>query len=206
MPPKKPAQKDQARKPAAPKTPPKSMLYTRSGDAGKTALFGGKRVPKDHPRVEAYGAVDELNTAIGVALASMRRGKLATALGRIQNELFNIGSVLASEGGKAASFADVFTDADTRIAELEALTDEYDAKLPPLRTFILPGGSQAGAMLHLSRTICRRAERKVVKLARKEEVNPSVGAYLNRLSDLLFVLARFVNLTASKPEKEWKKG
>lgn len=182
------------------------MLYTRSGDAGTTALFGGKRVPKDHPRVEAYGAVDELNSSIGVALASMRRGKIATSLQSIQNELFNIGSVLASEGGKAAAFADLFSDADAKIAALEALTDEYDAKLPPLRTFILPGGSQAGAMLHLSRTICRRAERLVVTLSRKEKVNPAVGAYLNRLSDLLFVLARYVNMTAKKPEREWKKG
>lgn len=182
------------------------MLYTRSGDAGTTALFGGKRVPKDHPRVEAYGAVDELNSAIGVALASMRRGKMAARVMDIQNELFNIGSVLASEGGKAAAFADLFTDADARIAAMEALTDEYDAKLPPLRNFILPGGSQAGATLHLCRTICRRAERQVVALSRKEKVNPAVVAYLNRLSDLLFVLARYVNITATKPEREWKKG
>lgn len=188
------------------KKPRKSMLYTRSGDAGTTALFGGKRVPKDHPRVAAYGSVDELNSALGVALTAMRPGKLATALRGIQNELFNVGSELASEGGKAAGFGSQFTNADKKIAALEALTDEYDAKVPALRTFILPGGSPAGAWLHLCRTICRRAEREVVTLAAKEKVNPTIAAYLNRLSDLLFVLARYANKTARKPETEWKKG
>lgn len=182
------------------------MLYTRSGDAGTTALFGGKRVPKDHPRVEAYGAVDELNSALGVAIVSVRQARLVTVLRDIQNELFNIGSELASEGGKSAKFAALFTDPDQKIAALEKLTDEYDAKVPPLRTFILPGGSEAGATLHLCRTICRRAERLVVRLSREEKVTPSVGAYLNRLSDLLFVLARYVNKAARKPETEWKKG
>jgi cob(I)alamin adenosyltransferase len=188
------------------KKPRKSMLYTRSGDAGTTALFGGKRVPKDHPRVAAYGAVDELNSALGVALTAMRPGKVATALTGIQNELFNVGSELASEGGKAAGFGSQFHDADKKIGALEALTDEYDARVPALRTFILPGGSPAGAWLHLCRTICRRAERLVVTLSRQEKVNPAVGAYLNRLSDLLFVLARYVNKAAAKPEREWKKG
>ncbi|MEX0683681.1 MAG: cob(I)yrinic acid a,c-diamide adenosyltransferase [Dehalococcoidia bacterium] len=188
------------------KQPRKSMLYTRSGDAGTTALFGGKRVSKDHLRVEAYGAVDELNSALGVAIVSVRQARLVTVLRDIQNELFNIGSELASEGGKSAKFAALFTDADKKIAVLEKLTDEYDAKVPPLRTFILPGGSPAGAMLHLCRTICRRAERSAITLARKESVNPAVIAYLNRLSDLLFVLARYVSKAARKPETEWRKG
>jgi cob(I)alamin adenosyltransferase len=188
------------------KKPRKSMLYTRTGDAGTTALFGGKRVPKDHPRVAAYGAVDELNSALGVALTAIRQRRLVTALRDVQNELFNIGSELASEGGQASGFGAQFKGPEKKIAALEALTDEYDAKLPALRTFILPGGSQAGALLHLCRTICRRAEREVVTLARNEKVNPAVGAYLNRLSDLLFVLARYVNKAARKPETPWRKG
>ena len=182
------------------------MLYTRTGDTGTTALFGGKRVSKDDPRVEAYGAVDELNSAIGVAVSVMRRRKLMAALQDIQNELFNVGSELASAGAKQAKVAALFTDAERKIAALEALTDEYDGKLPALRTFILPGGSQAGALLHLCRTVCRRAERAVVTLGRKEKVSPGIGAYLNRLSDLLFVLARYENRAAKKPETVWRKG
>ena len=188
------------------KKPRKSMLYTRTGDDGTTALFGGRRVSKDDPRVEAYGAVDELNSVIGVAVSAMRRRRLISALQGIQNELFNVGSELASAGAKRADVAALFTDAEQKIAALEALTDEYDGKLPALRTFILPGGSQAGALLHLCRTICRRAERSVVTLGRKEEVRPAIGAYLNRLSDLLFALARYENRAAKKPETEWRKG
>lgn len=188
------------------KKPKKSMLYTRSGDAGQTALFGGRRVPKDHPRVEAYGAVDELNSALGVALALLRRRRLVTALRKVQNELFNIGSELASVGARRADKAALFKDAEQKIAALEKLTDEYDAKLPPLRNFILPGGSTAGAHLHFCRTVCRRAERRVIALGKKEKVRPEIVAYLNRLSDLLFVLARYVNIAAEKPETEWKKG
>jgi cob(I)alamin adenosyltransferase len=187
--------------------PPKSKIYTRSGDAGETSLFGGGRVPKDHPRVEAYGAVDELNSALGVAVSLLRRRRVARALEEIQNELFNIGSELASEtGGKAATVGRLFTDAEAKIATLESLTDKYDARLPPLTTFILPSGTQAGAMLHLCRTVCRRAERAAVRLAREEPVNPEVTRYLNRLSDLLFVLARYVNKAAGRPETEWRKG
>jgi len=187
--------------------PRKSRLYTRSGDAGDTGLFGGGRVPKDHPRVEAYGCVDELNSALGVAVAFLRRRRVAAALQRIQNELFNIGSELASEkGGKAADTGRLFVEPEAKIASLEALIDEYDSKLPPLRTFILPSGSQAGALLHLCRTVCRRAERAAVRLSRQEPVNPAVLTYLNRLSDLLFVLARYVNKADRKPETPWRKG
>lgn len=182
------------------------MLYTRTGDDGTTALFGGRRVKKDAPRVEAYGAVDELNSAIGVAVSVMRRRRLVKTLQEIQNELFNIGSELASAGARRAEVAALFTQAQKKIASLEKLTDEYDAKLPALRTFILPGGSQAGALLHLCRTVCRRAERAVVTLGRKEKVRPEIGAYLNRLSDLLFALARYENRAARKPESPWRKG
>jgi len=189
-------------------TPPKSMIYTRSGDAGTTALFGGGRVPKHHPRVAAYGEVDELNSTIGVALAFLPNKLLADTLSEVQNELFNIGAELASESGgeKAANYARAFTDADAKIASLEQLMDELDAVLPPLTTFILPSGSQAGALMHLCRTVCRRAERAVVSLSHQEQVNPDLTRYLNRLSDLLFVMARHVNHADGRPETQWRKG
>ncbi len=189
-----------------PARPPKSKLYTRTGDSGQTALFGGGRVPKDHPRVEAYGCVDELNSTLGVALSALRQRRLVTSLQSVQNELFNIGSELASETGRQAEAGRLFLDPEAKIAALERLIDVYDARVPPLRTFILPSGSQAGALLHLARTVCRRAERAVVRLARDEPVNPALLTYLNRLSDLLFVLARYVNKAARKPESPWRKG
>jgi cob(I)alamin adenosyltransferase len=191
-----------------PKAPRKSKLYTRTGDIGTTMLFGMGRVAKDHPRVEAYGTVDELNSTLGVAISFLpARGAIAKALGGVQNELFNVGSELASgTEGRAAEAARLFVNAEAKIASLERLIDQYDAKVPALRTFILPSGTQAGAMLHLCRTVCRRAERAVVTLAHDEAVNPHILGYLNRLSDLLFVLARYVNKAARKPETEWRKG
>jgi cob(I)alamin adenosyltransferase len=187
--------------------PGKSRLYTRSGDAGTTGLFGGGRVSKDDPRVEAYGEVDELNSVLGVAAATIGDETRRAQIQDIQNELFNIGSELASEtaGEKAAEFGRMFTDADAKIAAMEKLTDELDNMVPPLTTFILPGGSQAGAMLHLARTVCRRAERRVVTLARSQEVNPDIARYLNRLSDLLFAMARAVNLAEGRAETPWEK-
>ena len=186
--------------------PAKSKLYTRTGDQGQTALYGGGRVRKDHLRVEAYGSVDELNSALGVAVSFLRQRRVSAALQSIQNELFNIGSELASESGPRAEKGRLFLDPEGKIAALERLIDEYDAKVPPLRTFILPSGSQAGALLHLARGVCRRAERAVVRLSREENVNAHVLTYLNRLSDLLFVLARYVNKAARKPETPWRKG
>jgi cob(I)alamin adenosyltransferase len=184
----------------------KSMLYTRSGDAGTTALFGGGRVPKDSLRVEAYGCVDELNSVLGVAVTEVKQTDLREIITTIQNELFNIGSELASETGKASSAGHMFTDEEAKVSHLEALIDEFDAKVDPLRTFILPGGSSAAAMLHLCRTVCRRAERAVVRLAREEAVNPAVVTYLNRLSDLLFVAARYANKADGAEETPWQKG
>ena len=165
-------------------------------------------MPKDHPRVEAYGAVDELNSAIGVAISFMTHPGLVSELASIQNELFNIGAELASESGvqKAADYARMFTDPEEKIGALESLMDELDATLPPLTTFVLPSGSQAGALLHLCRTVCRRAERAVVTLSHGEPVNADLGRYLNRLSDLLFVMARYVNQADGQPETPWRKG
>ena len=184
----------------------KSKLYTGTGDQGETALFGGRRVPKDDPRVEAYGSVDELNSALGVAVAFLRQKRIAAALQSIQNELFNIGSELASESGPKAERGRMFIDPERKIAGLERLIDEHDAKVLPLRTFILPSGTRAGTLLHLARGVCRRAERAVVRLSHQEDVNPQLVVYLNRLSDLLFVLARYVNKAAGKPETPWRKG
>jgi len=184
------------------------MLYTRSGDAGTTALFGGERVPKDSRRVEAYGVVDELNSALGVAASFIENPHLCEILATVQNELFNIGAELASETakGKAAGAGRMFTDEAAKIAQIESFIDHYDARLEPLRTFILPSGGHAGALLHLCRTICRRAERAVVTLTRDESVNPAVLTYLNRLSDLLFVLARYANKIEGREETPWRKG
>ena len=188
------------------KRPPKSKLYTRIGDGGETALFGGRRVSKDHPRVAAYGTIDELNSALGLALSFIRQKRVADELHTIQNELFNIGAELATDpsatrGRKASSSFELSPD---KTQWIERLIDDYDARVPPLRTFILPSGPAGATSLHLARTICRRAEREVVSLARAEAVNPAVLAYLNRLCDLLFVLARYLNKAARRRELTWE--
>ncbi len=190
-----------------PGRPRKSKLYTRTGDRGDTALFGGRRVPKDHPRVEAYGTIDELNAALGVAATAIRQRKLVAAIQTIQNELFNIGAELASDPtGRGRKKKGTVVRLDPAKAEwLESLIDEYDARVPTLRTFILPAGSAAAAALHLARTVCRRAERTVVTLARDEPVSPAIIVYLNRLCDLLFVLARYLNKVDRRPELPWRK-
>jgi cob(I)alamin adenosyltransferase len=184
-----------------------SKLYTRTGDRGQTGLFGGRRVPKDHPRVVAYGTIDELNSILGVALSFIRQRSVVTALQTIQNELFNIGAELASDQPvrRGRKESGVFRIEAERVSWLEGLIDEYDARVPPLRTFVLPAGSTAAAMLHFARTVCRRAERGVVTLSRMEPVNPAILAYLNRLCDLLFVLARYANRAARRRELLWRK-
>ncbi len=176
-------------------------IYTRTGDAGETSLFGGGRVPKDDPRVDAYGEVDELNAAIGLARAEglFDMDELAKEL---QDQLFTVGAVLATPRGTkaAAAIPQVKPEWATR---MEQAIDGFDRELPPLSTFILPGGSKAAAALHLARTVCRRAERKVVALARSGEVGPEVVVHLNRLSDLLFTMARMANLRAKVPDVPW---
>lgn len=190
-----------------PKRLAKSKLYTRTGDAGQTALFGGKRVAKDHPRVAAYGAIDELNSVLGAAASFLRQRKLASEIETIQNELFNIGAELSSDRPvrRGKQQPGVFQLDPARVRWLEALIDEYDAKVPPLRTFILPSGSTSAAMLHVARGVCRRAERELVTLSRTEKVNPDVLAYMNRLCDLLFALARYANKAARRRETPWRK-
>lgn len=184
-----------------------SRIYTRTGDRGDTALFGGGRVPKSDARVEAYGTVDELNSVLGVALAGGLDGGISGRIERIQHDLFAIGSDLATPppapGRRRPETPDVPRE---RIAEMEAWIDEADRELPPLRSFVLPGGSPGAAALHLARTVCRRAERRVVHLAQSEEVHEDVVRYLNRLSDLLFTLARLENLRAGREDVAWRKG
>ncbi len=179
-------------------------IYTKTGDGGETGLFGGGRVPKDHLRVEAYGAVDELNAAIGFARALEPAGLADALLLDVQRDLFAIGGLLASpEPGKVAkALAKAALDAG-RVAALEAAIDAAEASLRPLDAFIIPGGTPKAAALHVARTVCRRAERSVVTLSREASLPPAVLPYLNRLSDLLFVLARGANAAAARPDVAW---
>jgi cob(I)alamin adenosyltransferase len=177
-------------------------IYTKTGDAGDTGLFGGPRVGKDDVRVEAYGAVDELNAAIGVARARDADGELDALLAAAQDHLFAIGAELATPPGAKAHSA--VPPIETAWASaLEAAIDRFEAELPPLRQFVLPGGSPLAADLHLARAVCRRAERRVVALHRAAAVAPEVLAYLNRLSDFLFVAARLANHRAGAAEVPW---
>ena len=185
-------------------------IYTRRGDEGETGLLGGDRVPKTDPRVEAYGTVDELNAAVGLA-RSLARQAGEELLGdrrlkRIQDDLFAIGARLAAADPVRAREKGLVPDFPPgRVGDLEAWIDELDAELPELDAFLLPGGSPAGAQLHAARTVCRRAERAVVRLAGDhEDLAEVVLPYLNRLSDLLFTLARAANLRAGAPETEWE--
>jgi cob(I)alamin adenosyltransferase len=177
-------------------------IYTKTGDAGDTGLFGGPRVSKDDRRVEAYGAVDELNAALGVARARGGDLELVRLVAEAQDRLFTIGAELATPPGARAQAA-VPAIAPAWIAALEAAIDRFDAELPPLRHFVLPGGSALAADLHLARAVCRRAERRVVALHHAEPVRPELLAYLNRLSDFLFVAARVANHRAGLPEIAW---
>ncbi|HKW39624.1 MAG TPA: cob(I)yrinic acid a,c-diamide adenosyltransferase [Gemmatimonadales bacterium] len=181
-------------------------IYTRTGDHGETGLFGGGRVPKDHLRVEAYGQVDELNAAIGMALALEPRTYGREILEQIQRDLFTIGAELATRNPekleKALKGPRV---GPAEVASLEQTIDRYETQVPPLKQFVLPGGVPKAAALHLARTVCRRAERAVVTFHRKHKTGglSSVVPYLNRLSDLLFVLARVANHAAGVPEIPW---
>jgi cob(I)alamin adenosyltransferase len=181
-------------------------IYTKTGDDGETGLFGGGRVSKDNLRVAAYGEVDEVNAALGLARALDPQEFADALLQRIQRDLFTIGAELATpdpdklrkalaRSGAAIAASDV--------TALEGAIDSQEARLEPLKNFILPGGTPKSATLHLARTVCRRAERAVVALARDEQVSPAILQYLNRLSDLLFVLARAANAHAGRPDVKW---
>lgn len=173
-----------------------TKVYTKSGDGGETSLVGGARVSKASLRVDAYGDVDELNSVIGLARAQLQDSEVDETLSHIQNDLFTLGADLASPAEIA-----VPRITEEFITALETASDHFLAELEPLKEFILPGGSQPGATIHLARTVARRAERKVVALGSHEEINTNSIVYLNRLSDLLFILARVVNQRAGVPEK-----
>lgn len=179
-------------------------IYTKTGDAGDTGLFGGGRVAKDDPRVEAYGDVDELNAMLGLARAVEPLPRIDEVLVPLQRDLFSIGALLATpdldkmHGHLAKANID-----DRRIRDLEHAIDECENELEPLKSFIIPGGSRKGAVLHVARTVCRRAERRVVHLEREVEIPAIVVVYLNRLSDLLFMLARVANLLTRMGEVTW---
>jgi cob(I)alamin adenosyltransferase len=179
-------------------------IYTRTGDRGDTGLFGGGRVSKDHPRVAAYGDVDELNAAIGTVRAAAPMPRVDEVLVPIQRDLFAIGALLATpDREKMAQHLEKAQLTGRRIEALEAEIDRCDRELEPLRSFVLPGGAPKAAALHVARTVCRRAERAVVAIARDEDIPDIVVVYLNRLSDLLFMLARVANRESGAAEVTW---
>lgn len=177
-------------------------IYTRSGDAGTTALFGGERVPKTSLRVRAYGSVDEANALLGVARTQLDAADLDGLLAELQKALFDVGADLATPSA-AEVRAHVHPMDEEDVARLERWIDRLDAEIAPLRHFVLPGGDPAAAQLHVARTVVRRAEREVVALSETEEVNLQAAVYLNRLSDLLFVVARVVNARHGVAEAQW---
>jgi cob(I)alamin adenosyltransferase len=177
-------------------------IYTKTGDAGETSLFDQTRVLKSDARVDAYGEVDEMNAALGVARAAGLDAEIAAIVEELQKDLFALGARLADPSARIAPRVTKAAIGDAHIARLEQTIDRLEQELPPLKRFILPGGTPAGAVLHLARTICRRAERRVVALG-SDAVERAVIVYLNRLSDLLFVMARVVNHRSGAPETEW---
>ncbi|HET8579195.1 MAG TPA: cob(I)yrinic acid a,c-diamide adenosyltransferase [Methylomirabilota bacterium] len=189
-----------------------TRVYTRTGDKGDTALVGGRRVPKDAPRIEAYGTIDELNSILGLARVfnaeNLRRGKkyrwLDQILRRLQNELFDLGSELATP--EDAAYEGMFRVGEKEVTALEQLMDECQKSLTPLKSFVLPGGGRVGGFLHQARTVCRRAERRILTLSRAEALSEWPLKYVNRLSDLLFVLSRWTGKHLGETEYLWERG
>jgi cob(I)alamin adenosyltransferase len=177
-------------------------IYTRTGDKGETSLYGGQRMPKDAFRIEAYGTIDELNSVLGVARAGNTQPDIDRLLDRVQNTLFVMGADLATPRSTGRNDVRRISRSDAELLEHDI--DALENQLQPLQNFILPGGSPTAAQLHFARTVCRRAERRVVHLSHTEDIGDDAVVYLNRLSDFLFVLARFANRTATVPEHSWK--
>ena len=187
-------------------------VYTRAGDKGETGLVGGRRVPKDSPRIEAFGTVDELNASVGIVRALNRelrkqssvRAELEEILRQVQQQLFDLGAELATPG--EADRPSSVRICEAQVKEMEALMDRFQKDLKPLKSFVLPGGGKLSSFLHQCRTVCRRAEREVVKLSRQENVGPWPQIYLNRLGDLFFVLSRWISHHLQEPEILWERG
>ena len=175
-----------------------TKIYTRTGDAGETGLGDSSRVPKDSQRVHALGEVDELNSVIGLLLAEELPASVRAALGSVQHDLFDLGGEVCIPGHASMS--------ESQVTRLEALLDDYNRDLPPLKEFILPGGRRAASLAHVARTVCRRAERALVSLSRAEPVGTAARKYLNRLSDLLFVLGRVLNRAGGGSDVLWQRG
>jgi cob(I)alamin adenosyltransferase len=188
-----------------------TRVYTRTGDKGETALVGGRRVPKDSPRIEAYGTIDELNSIVGLARAFNEESRNAGAqrfldetLAKIQDELFDLGSELATP--EDAEYPSMYRLGAAEVKRLEAVMDRCQKELAPLKSFVLPGGGKVGSFLHQCRTVCRRAERDLLRLSRIERVSEWAIQYVNRLSDLFFVLARWSAKQAGERETLWQRG
>ncbi|MEQ9310104.1 MAG: cob(I)yrinic acid a,c-diamide adenosyltransferase [Balneolaceae bacterium] len=175
-------------------------IYTKQGDSGQTSLYGGQKVSKHSSRIASYGTVDELNSVIGIVLSHSPSSKTQNFLSVVQKQLFVLGADLATPFSKETRINRI---SDTEVKFLEEAIDEMEEKLPPLKNFILPGGTHAGAAIHYSRTVCRRAERKAVECSEEEYITPESIIYLNRLSDFLFVLGRFENHTSGTVEVPW---
>jgi cob(I)alamin adenosyltransferase len=189
-----------------------TKVYTRTGDKGETALVGGKRVPKDSPRIDAYGTIDELNSIVGLARvfneeklnAGDAHGFLDLVLRQIQDELFDLGSELATPDD--FSYDGMYRVSEREVKKLEELIDECQKELGPLKSFVLPGGGRIGAYLHQCRTVCRRAEREILRLSRAEPLSEWPLKYVNRLSDLFFVLSRWISKQSGEQEYLWQRG
>ncbi len=179
-------------------------IYTKGGDKGETGLFGGERVSKSSQRIEAYGTIDELNSFIGLAITELKSEEVKELLNTIQNQLFTVGSDLATPLSEKIKKYDIPRVPKEFFENAEKQIDKFEAELAPLKNFILPGGSKSAAMLNICRTICRRAERRVVALNASEKVGENIIIFLNRLSDLFFVLARYENMISGIPDTIWK--
>lgn len=180
-------------------------IYTKGGDKGETGLFGGERVSKDSLRIDSYGTIDELNSFIGLAIIEVKDGDIKKLLSRIQNQLFTLGSDLATPDTERNKKFNVPRVKEDLVLELEKEIDMFESRNDEIRFFILPGGTKGSTLLHICRTICRRAERNVVSLSKTEEINTNIIIYLNRLSDLFFVLGRYENKINGVEDIKWEK-
>ena len=178
-------------------------IYTKTGDKGDTGLFGGERVSKNSPRIKAYGTIDELNSFIGLAITEVKNKEVKLLLNKIQNQLFTVGSDLATPETEKNKKLNITRTPESFYLELEYEIDKYEVKLEPLKNFILPGGSKAAAFLHVCRTVARRAEREVVALNSTVKIGDNVIIFLNRISDLFFVLSRYENKVSNHPDITW---
>lgn len=179
-------------------------IYTKTGDKGETSLFGGERVQKNNQRINAYGTIDELNAFIGFAITEIKSSEIKEVLLDLQNKLFTVGSDLATPDTEKNKKLDISRTQKEFIDKAESDIDKFNGQLEELRNFILPGGSKGSAILHICRTICRRAEREVVALKNSEKVNENIIVFLNRISDLFFVLSRYENKVSNQPDTIWK--